>query len=206
VGCGPFRFAHFDRSREIALEANPDYWDGPPSIDGIVFRFLPDEGTAYQALLREELDLLTVTPALWNESPTAPRQHPLARFQSSLLSGWCVHWNEDGSNPFFLDPHVRRALVLALDRPRFISKILLGFGRSAVGTWHPETAWFDRTLEPWPYDPQLAAKLLTKPVSAGSRRGSGARRQAVLVRAAHAVSPRAQRLMAARFRSPASVA
>lgn len=159
VGCGPFRFSHMDSS-EIVLDANPDYWDGPPSIDGVVFRFMPSDRTAFQAFQREELDVMNATVDLWKESATAPRADPATGFITYPLSAWYVGWNQDGSNPFFGDPRVRRAMVLALDRPRFISKVLGDLARVGIGTWHPDSSWFDHTLEPWPFDPAQAGKLL----------------------------------------------
>ena len=37
VGSGPFRFKYRKGDREVALEANEDYFRGRPSLDGIVF-------------------------------------------------------------------------------------------------------------------------------------------------------------------------
>lgn len=160
VGCGPFRLARWEHGREIVLEANPDYWDGRPHLDRIVFRILPDERTAFQALLAGDLDWMHVTPDLWREALSSTRTWRLARFVYYRLDVWYVGWNLDGSNPFFDDPRTRRALVMALDRGRFISRVLGNLARPAVGSYHPDAPWTDRALEPWPHDPVAARRLL----------------------------------------------
>jgi peptide/nickel transport system substrate-binding protein len=160
VGCGPFRFVKAEPGREIVLEANPRYWDGRPLLDRIVLDVVPDERTAYQALLRGDLDLLGVTPDTFRAAESAREAARFRRMVSFPMSTWYVAWNQSGSNPFFGDPRVRRAMVLALDREPFIKSVLGGFGRPGVLTYHPDSAWTDPTIRPWPYDPAEAARLL----------------------------------------------
>ncbi len=160
IGCGPFRFVRAVPGREIVLEANREYWDGAPALERITFTVLPDERTAYGALLRGDLDILGVTPDVFRDAATNPQAARLRRFHYFMMSTWYVGWNGDGSNPFFADPRVRRAIVLSLDRPAFIEAVLGGLARPAIGTYHPDSAWADRSLAPWPHDPAEAARLL----------------------------------------------
>lgn len=160
VGCGPFRFVRAEAGKEIVLAANDDYWDGRPRMDEIVFRILRDDRTRFQALLRGEIDLLGAPNDLWRAAREPMREGRLAGFVSYRLDVWYVGWNQSGSNPFFVDAGVRRAMVLALDRKRFISAVLDGYALPAVGSYHPKSRWFDETLEPWPYDPAEATRLL----------------------------------------------
>lgn len=41
VGTGPFRFVRWERSQQIILEANPDYFEGRPFLDGVVYKIFP---------------------------------------------------------------------------------------------------------------------------------------------------------------------
>jgi len=45
VGTGPFRFVEWIPNERITLEKNPDYWDGKPQIDRLVFKVVPDSST-----------------------------------------------------------------------------------------------------------------------------------------------------------------
>jgi len=160
VGCGPFRFLRHRRGEEIVLEANDDYWDGRPSIDRLVFRIFPDQRTAFQALLSGELDLMTVTPELWYSARSSEAGAALDSVLYYRLNVWQIYWNQDGSNPFFTDARVRRAMLLALDRQKFIDNVLHGLARPAVTTYHPDLPWTDPTLAPLAYDPGEAGRLL----------------------------------------------
>jgi peptide/nickel transport system substrate-binding protein len=178
IGCGPFRLARHEPGQLLVLEANRDYWGGPPTIDRISFRVVPSDRTTYEALLRGDLDLYVgVTPDLWREALRSPRAARLARFVYPRLSVWHICWNVDGSNPFFGDPRVRRALVLALDRDRFARQVANGLGVPAATTYHPDTPWADPEVRPWPYEPAEARRLLEE---AGwtDRDGDGVRERA----------------------------
>jgi peptide/nickel transport system substrate-binding protein len=45
IGTGPFRFVAWKPNETITLERNPDYWDGPPKLNRLVFRVVPDSAT-----------------------------------------------------------------------------------------------------------------------------------------------------------------
>lgn len=159
VGCGPFRFLRYRPGEEIVLEANDDYWDGRPRIDRLVFRIYPDQRTGYQALLAGDLDILVVTPDLWHEAQESGAEG-LASLFYYRLNVWQIGWNQDGSNPYFADPRVRRAMLLAADRERFIANVLHGLARPAATSYHPDLIWTDAEVEPLPHDPEAARRLL----------------------------------------------
>jgi peptide/nickel transport system substrate-binding protein len=160
IGCGPFRFAAYRPGEAVELEANPDYWDGRPAIDRLVFRIYPDAATSYQALRNGELDILSVPAAMWEEAQSSPGAERFRAFSFSTLSVWPIVWNQAPDVPYFHDPRVRRALVHALDREEFSRTVARGLARPGVTAFHPESPWADPELEPRPYDPTLAARLL----------------------------------------------
>jgi peptide/nickel transport system substrate-binding protein len=160
VGCGPFRFVSYERGNEIVLAANPDYWDGPPRMERLVYRIFPDQRTAYQSMIKGDLDLMTLTPNLWREARSSERAahlEPLLFYRYRL---WFQAWRQDGSNPFFSDARVRRALVLALDRERFIESVLDGLARVGINSYTPDPEYADPSIEPVPFDPRQARQLL----------------------------------------------
>jgi peptide/nickel transport system substrate-binding protein len=160
VGCGPFRFVRFRPGEEIVLEANDDYWDGRPYIDRLVFRILPDQRTGFQSLLAGELDIMAVTPDLWREGLSSDAASRLDTFVYYRFNVWQVGWNQDGSNPFFDDTRVRRAMMLALDRETFNRSVIQGLARPAITSYNPDSVWADPALRPLPYDPDEARRLL----------------------------------------------
>ena len=158
VGTGPWRFASWEAGRRIVLEANPDYFGGPPGIARLEFRPLPEPATRLNAFLAGELDLTSLRPLDRERlSPAGDQGRILVQ---EVLFVWYIAWNQDGSNPFFGDPRVRRAMTMALDRAGFVERVLGGTGTVATSFVHPSMAAFDRDLAPWPYDPAAAARLL----------------------------------------------
>jgi peptide/nickel transport system substrate-binding protein len=160
VGCGPFRFVRYRPGEEIVLEANDDYWDGRPTVDRLTFRIYPDQRTGFQALLKGDLDIMVVTPDLWREALEGPHAERFGSLVYYRLNVWQIGLNQDGSNPFFADARVRRALLHAVDRDRFIDNVLHGLARPAVTTYHPDLPWTDRGIAPVRFDPEAAARLL----------------------------------------------
>lgn len=162
VGCGPFRFARHVPGVEVVLEANPDYWDGAPSIHGLAFRILRDDRTSYEALLRGDIDLWVATPDFWREAQTSTRAHRLARFVNERQSVWYLGFNVDGTNPYFADARVRRAVTSALDRDAFATSVAFGLARPPATTYLPGNPWRDASIAPRRHDPELARRLLTE--------------------------------------------
>ena len=42
VGTGPFQFVDYQKDAVIRYKANPDYWEGKPKIDDLIFAITPD--------------------------------------------------------------------------------------------------------------------------------------------------------------------
>lgn len=160
VGCGPFRFERYAPGEQIVLAANDDYWDGRPAIDRLVLPFYPDERTALEELLAGNLHVMPATPDLWRAARADERAGRIETFVYYRTSVWLIRFNQDGTNPFFTDARVRRALIEAVDREQFVREMLSGLGRVAATTYHPDLPWNDPEVEPLPYDPGAAERLL----------------------------------------------
>jgi peptide/nickel transport system substrate-binding protein len=159
IGTGPFRFVRWDAGQRIVLDANPDYWAGPPRIAGIELRIIPSPDTAAQALLAGDVDYARLSPALWaSQRDDSGFRRRFREVRYVPLFFYYIAWRGDGSNPFFSDPAVRRALAMALDRDGYVRSVLKGLGAVT-------TSPFDGLLPgpgpaPLPTDPAAAARLL----------------------------------------------
>ena len=45
VGSGPYVFKEWKTGEKIVLESNPDYWEGRPYLNRVVYRIIPDQST-----------------------------------------------------------------------------------------------------------------------------------------------------------------
>src|SRR5918911_1206163 len=57
VGSGPYRFVSYNEGDAIHLEANPNYWDGAPSIPRVRVKVVTDNSTRQAELMSGEVDL-----------------------------------------------------------------------------------------------------------------------------------------------------
>jgi peptide/nickel transport system substrate-binding protein len=158
VGNGPFRFAQWLPNDRLVLDRNPDFPDGlggPAEVDRIVIRIIPELSTLQTELLTGGIHAIL---------PLQPDQAVQLRRQDGVevrsFPGRTFHyvgWNHQ--RPPFNDPAVRRALTLAINRQEIIESLLYGEGEPAASTippWHP----FAPNIDPLPYDPEEAGRLL----------------------------------------------
>jgi peptide/nickel transport system substrate-binding protein len=160
TGTGPYRFEHWKTDQEIVLAANDEYWGGPPAIRRVVFKIIPSKSTQYRALLAGEIDLAVLDPEHWQDLDDAPDTDRFRLLQYPSLWVAYIAWNGNGTHPAFSDARVRRALALLIDRRNYLDKVLLGFGQITATLFHPDLLAPDPGLEPLPYDPKEAARLL----------------------------------------------
>jgi peptide/nickel transport system substrate-binding protein len=143
VGTGAFKAVSYRKGAEIRLARNPAYFkQGPPYLDEIVMRVIPDAGTQVLALENGEVDFLWGVPGQHQARLKAD-----ARFRTAQTS-----YHPGGSNcimtvsfnldrPALKDARVRRAVAHALDRDAFLKQILFGEGRVAAAPISSEMAW-----------------------------------------------------------------
>lgn len=161
VGSGPFRFVQWDRNRQLVLEANPDFpaeLGGRPYLDRFIFRVIPEATTMITELMNGSVDAIgyTLLPdqatQLQNQSGIDLRSFPSREF---TYLGW------NNARPQFEDAETRRALAMALDRPRLIEALLHGFGVPAHGMIPPWSPMYSE-IDPLPADANAARQLLTQ--------------------------------------------
>ncbi|HKB08455.1 MAG TPA: ABC transporter substrate-binding protein [Candidatus Polarisedimenticolia bacterium] len=163
VGSGPFRFVSWEPGRRILLAANIDYWGGRPYLDTLELSIIPSQETTLQALLAGEVDYAPLTAIQWQahaRDPDFGRRFATVEYLSLFF--YYIAWRSDGSNPFFSDPDVRRAMTLALDREGYVRTVLRGFGKVSDSIFHPAVLRADPDIAPLRYDPKAAASLLDR--------------------------------------------
>lgn len=158
IGTGPYRFVEWKADEKIVLEANPDYFEGPPGLGRIVYRVIPDSSVQFLELRRESIDFMGLTPDQNEAYPEFFKAYN--KFRYPAFSYTYMAFNLD--HPFFKDVRVRRALAHAVDKKDILQGVLLGYGRSATGPF-PPTSWAnDPTVADYEYSPEKAKALLAE--------------------------------------------
>jgi len=159
LSAGPFELVSHESQQQIVFRRNPRYWkQGRPYLERIVWRILPDQTNLLTQLKTGAIDLMEGIPP---REAGHVRQHPrLELIVFSDRTYGYVGWNNRSG--LFRDRRVRRALSLAIDRTTLLETVLRGFGRLGVGPVL-STMWaFNHDLQPLPFDPAEAVRLLAE--------------------------------------------
>ena len=156
VGTGPFIFREWKSRDQIVLDANPDYWNGKPKLDRIVFKVYPESQAALLALQRGETQIMgdvatPVIPALRADPKIVVLTQP-----GLAVNGMAM----PNDTPPFDDKRVRQAMNYAVDKNAIIKALYGGLAVPMVSPL-PEAQWgFDKSLKGYAYDPAKARQLL----------------------------------------------
>ena len=158
IGTGPFKFAEWKTNEFIRVARNPDFFDAPgPWLDGIVYRFMPDQLTLRLAFETRQVDFWSAEPWTVTAFVGDPR---FEVFTSPSSSYTYIGWNLQ--RPLFQDPLVRRALAHAVDVPSMVRYILYGHGLQSTGIFTPQMWFFDPSITPLAHDLEKARQLLAE--------------------------------------------
>jgi peptide/nickel transport system substrate-binding protein len=157
VGSGPFVLERHAPGEEIVLARNPRYFrEGFPLVDKVAIRVVPDATALLTQVLAGGLDYMEgVSPREAGRIRGTPGAALIA-FDYPMYD--FIGWN--ASRPPFDDPEIRRAMTLAIDRKALVDELLYGFGRVSKGPLLSFWWASDPTLDPWPYDPEEARRIL----------------------------------------------
>ena len=160
VGVGPFVFNTWESGSHIIFTANP-LWVNPPKLEQVVVRIVPDDAAQDAAILAGDSDIGVFLSSDKIETLEADGTVDVVAVGSGYNEGWFLNVNPETARPFMLDANVRRALALATDRFTFVNDRLDPEINPVNTTFWDTTPPFDNPdLEPYPYDPDEAVRLL----------------------------------------------
>lgn len=158
-GTGPFKFVSYDSSQQVLdLQANPDYWDGPPHIPVIRVRVIADTNALQAELRSSRVDIAPLPTSLSPDAVKLLGQDP--KLQVLQFTGSNIYvLTLNCSQPPLNDVRVRQAIAYAIDREGMIRDLLLGQDKIAHSIL-PEESWAYGQGTKYSFDPALAKKLL----------------------------------------------
>lgn len=165
VGTGPFKFARWERGREIVLVRNDAYFKGRPKLERIEFFVIPNDQSMLNELRLHHIDLIA--------SPTTSLRNEYLKVPDVVdeLTPWNAqsYFIINNSRPGLNDARVRRAVAMAIDYDAIIQKVTHGIGEPAHDVVPPTAIGYTNNAAR-KYDPAAANALLD---AAGYKRGPG---------------------------------
>jgi peptide/nickel transport system substrate-binding protein len=162
IGSGPYKFHSQVTGSFIKLEAVDKHWFyGVPEYKFVTIRIVPEESTRIAMLKAGDVDVI----GIGRERVAEVKQAGFKVFTKagSTISGGYFHQQWDDVP--VADIRVRKALNLAINREEI--KEFLFAGQGEVAATYPLgsgvlLAGGDPSLEPYPYDPEEAKRLLAE--------------------------------------------
>jgi peptide/nickel transport system substrate-binding protein len=156
VGTGPFQVEEWASAR-IALSAFRDSWR-PPAVDGLEIFEIPETAARVQGLQSGRLDIgLVLAP----DDTDALERTGNAMHVSSGAAVTGMSFVTVRDSPVN-DQRVRQALNYAVDKEAIIEVLLRGKTRPAGQPAPHRAHGYDRSIQPYPYDPGKARALLAE--------------------------------------------
>lgn len=125
VGTGPYKYVNWEAGVSVTLEANPDYWDGAPAVQNLIFDIIADEEARMNALKSGEYDyIIGVTYDLANEMKADPDKYNMTLDVLDSTGHSYIYFNANSDNKFIQDVKFRQALQYAIDSQGIVDAIL----------------------------------------------------------------------------------
>lgn len=170
ASCGPWVFDGMTE-QGLKFKRNDNYFNPYAALaQNIVVRFKESTEGVWQDFKLSHLDSYNLPPDQlieWrNFSKSSQYQQQKAQAKEIKELDYVsrvyyyIGWNQ--AKKFFNSKKVRQALTMAIDRKRIIDQNLSGLGVEIACPFYVYSPSCDPSIEPWPYDPDKAKRLLAE--------------------------------------------
>ena len=138
---GPYVVDSLD-AESMQLSPRAGYWGGPPALQDLTVRFVPEASARIQAVQAGEADI-----ALYPPTATAPTL--AGRSDSFFVTGeatgptFVLEFNQRAAP--FDDPLVRKAVYAGIDYAELADDVMHGLYRPATGMYGDALPWAEKT-------------------------------------------------------------
>ncbi|PJF36003.1 MAG: hypothetical protein CUN49_07660 [Candidatus Thermofonsia Clade 1 bacterium] len=181
VTAGIFKFGEFRTGDQTSLVTDPDYPFGAAKLDGFIYKVVPDQTVLVEQFLAGETSIIDGAPVNRRSDIKAAEDRGEVKVfdfpgnswdylalnfadPTNPQNGLDANGNpiDQGKHPLFGDIKVRQAIARAIDVDSIIKGAVFGEGTRMAANLIPTSWAADPDLEPIPYDPEAAKKLLAE--------------------------------------------
>ncbi|MBI4214108.1 MAG: hypothetical protein HY534_07355 [Chloroflexi bacterium] len=171
VGAGPFKLASYEPAQYIEFRRFDEYYKGPAKVHRVFLKTIYDANAMAANLLAGAADVL-LPPAIGMEEAAelGGRGAQVMVGQRTGANQYELQRDLTYARPVnFVNPLVRQAGLIAINREELAAEMTLGQGKAARVNDHPTDDYY-KLLKDWieapdfpyiyPYDPRKAVQLL----------------------------------------------
>lgn len=149
IGTGAYKLDEWVRGSYLRMSANPDYWEGKPSIENAEYRPISEASTRLASISGGTLDILQGVPVTFIDQVRNNENIELVT-RPGRRSIFLPMTNDEGSP--LADIKVRQAIYMAIDIEEIIEKVMNGQASPAAQIPDPPTLGYSEEIERLPYD------------------------------------------------------
>jgi|RhiMetdeSRZDD1v2_1073273.scaffolds.fasta_scaffold12818_5 peptide/nickel transport system substrate-binding protein len=163
VSGGPFILDKYTPKQIALFKRNPNYYGPKPHIDGFGLQFFGTTDAMITALKSHQLDGVEVpvpptSVATLKAAGFVVRSTPSTTFDDFIINS---NPKQDPSHRELLNPLLRQAFDVAINREAIVKTSLLGYGQPGSSIIGPATGhWYNSAIKPPPFDLAKANQLL----------------------------------------------
>lgn len=159
VGTGPFKMTDYQRDKQVVIERYEDYWNKDAiKLDKVTFKVIPETATALAELQTGNIDIMTRLEV--SQAATAEGTDFIELKDVSTPTAYSIRF--DTAQKPVDNVRVRQAINYAIDKETIVKEILGGYGNLISSFQSNLSFGYNKDLEPYPYDPEKAKKLLAE--------------------------------------------
>jgi ABC-type transport system substrate-binding protein len=159
VGTGPWKFVEWKHDDYIKFAKNPTYFGGPPAVDTLVARIIPEPSTAQAEFESGNVDILQVAEGETRNWEQTDDKSAMLQSAPALRMYYVAINTTRGP---LADARVRRAINHAIDTKTILERLIAGRGRVAAGVVPPALDSGGPQRAPYAYDTAAARRLLAE--------------------------------------------
>src|SRR5471032_236759 len=159
MGTGPYTLREWKKDEVIALDANPKYFGGAPSIAHVLFKPVPEGAARVAALKTGAADLITNVPFQYTLSLAGGQNTRMTSAKSDRVLFIAFNTLKPGPQNNKL---VRQAINYAIDVPAIVKGVLGGRAYELGQVVPPNFFGYDAKLAPYGHDDAKAKALLAR--------------------------------------------
>jgi peptide/nickel transport system substrate-binding protein len=163
-GTGPFQLDSYTQDEQVVLTRYEEYWDDPAQVSELTFESASESSTRVNQLLQGETDIIVnVPPQEVNRINNSDAGSVAAAPSTRIIYNAMRYDLEPFSSKQF-----RQAMNYAIDLESIVSNVLGGFGAQTGQPTLPEFVGHNDDVDPYPYDPEEAERLVEESGHAGA--------------------------------------
>jgi len=169
VGLGPYKLTNWESGTSMGFTRFDDYYLGPPPLDGVIVRFLPDSNAGLSNILAGSVDVLLSVGDLDAAMDVKRQWEGTGNQVLSSVSGNLtlleIQFRPDYAKlqHGLIDRNTRQALYQAIDRATLAEVTTAGLAPVAdswIAPSDPLRPQLESSIPQFPYDPRHAREIL----------------------------------------------